>query len=225
VKERFDYDWFGAETDYNWAIGLNPSYATAHQWYGAFLRNLGRLNDAIQEMQRARELDPLSLPINTSIGLVFYLAKDYDKAIEHCRKTLEIDPNFHWAHEVLAKSYLQKGLYEEAISEFQKALTLSGGSEGWLGELAHAFAVSGRKEEALKILHELLERSKQKYVPKYEIALIYTALGERDQAFEFLDESYNERSSALVTIKMEPRYDPLRSDPRFITLLEKMRLE
>jgi len=225
VKYRFDLDWFGAEADFNWAIGLNPSYATAHAWYGTLLRDMGRFDEALTELERARELDPLSLPINTSIGFVFYFARQYDQAIEQCEKALELDADFPWGHDVLGESYLQKSLFEEAIKEIQKAVTLSAGSTEYLAALGHAYAVAGIRDEALKILEELHERSKQRYVPQYEMALIYVALGQGDQALELLEQAYRERSSSLVLLKVDPRLDSLRLDPRFTALLEKMGLE
>jgi len=225
VKYHFDWDWFGAETDYNWAIGLNASYATAHHWYGAFLRDMGRFDEALVEIERARELDPLSLPINTSIGSLFYYARQYDQAIEQCKKALEIDSNFPWAYNILGAAHLQESLFKEAITEFQKAVTLSGGSVLYLVDLALAYGMAGNRNETLKILEGLHEQSKHKYISNYGIALIYTVLEQKDQAFEFLEKSYNERSGSLVLIKVDPRLDNLRSDPRFTALLKKMDLE
>jgi len=225
VKHRFEWDWFAAETDYNWAIGLNAGYATAHHWYGAFLRDMGRFDEGLAELERARELNPLSLPIVTTIASLFYYARQYDLAIERCKKAFEIDPDFHWAHAILAASYLRKSMFGEAITEFQKAVTHSGGSAAYLADLAHAYVVAGKRDEAQKILEELHEQSKQRYVPHYEIALVYIALGRKDQGFEYLERAYRERSSTLVRINLDPRLDSLHSDPKYITLLEKMGLE
>jgi len=224
VKYHYEWDWFGAEADFNWAFGLNPSYASAHSWYAAFLTSMGRFDEALAEIRRAQELDPLSLAIGTTIGASYYYADQYDQAIEQCKKVLEMDPNFPWAHAVLANAYVQKSLFKEAIAELQKAVEFSGGSFEYLATLAHAYAVTGEKDETLKILSELKEQSEQKYVPSYEMALIYVGLGERDQALEILEKAVQERSDSLRQIKVDPRLDALRDDPRFTTLLKKMAL-
>lgn len=225
VKSWFDLDWFGAEADFNWAIGLNPSYATAHHWYGSLLKAMGRFDEAIQKVERARELDPLSLPINTELASIYRYARQYDRAIEYSKRALEIDPNFHWAHDVLGLSYVQKELYDEAVREIQKAVDLSGRSADYLGNLAYAYAAAGNRDEALRILEDLRERSKRSYVPKYQIALLYSALGEKDLALDFLERAFEEQSSLISNIKVDPWLDSLRSEPRFIALLEKMGLD
>lgn len=225
VKYRYDWDWFGAEADYNWAIGLNPSYATAHQWYGLLLSDIGRFDEALLELKRARELDPLSLSINTGVGIIFYYSRQYDLAVEEYRKVLDIDANFGYAHFWLAMAYLQKSLFEEAIEAYQKAVILSGGNVSYKAALGYAYAAAGKRDEALKILNELVEQSSLRYVPKYEIALIYAGIGEEDKAFEFLERAYLDRASFLVRFKVDPRFDSLRSDPRFTALQEKIGLE
>jgi tetratricopeptide (TPR) repeat protein len=225
VKYRFDWDWSGAEKDFKKAIRLNASYATAHHWYGAFLRDMGRFDEALAEYIRALELDPISLPINTSLGRNFQVARQYNQAIEQCKKALEIDSNFPWAHCVLAQAYLQKSMFEEAISEFQKAANLSDWSVEYLSQLAHAYAVSGNRNKALKIIEELNRRSKESYVSEFRIALIYTGLGEKDKVFECLEKAHKERNADLVELRVEPRFDSLRSDSRFKALLKKMGFE
>ncbi len=225
VKYRYDWDWFGAEADYNWAIGLNPSYATAHQWYGLLLSDLGRFDEALSELKRAQELDPLSLPINTGVGIILYYSRQYDLAIEEYRKVLDMDANFGYAHFWLAMALLQKSLFEEAIQGYQKAVVFSAGNITYQAALGYAYALAGKRDEALKILKELIDLSSQRYVPKYEIALIYAGMGEKDKAFEILEEAYLDRASFLVRFKVDPRLDSLRSDPRFAALQEKIGLE
>ena len=225
VKHHFDWDCFGAETDYNWAIGLNASYATAHHWYGILLRDMGRFDEALVEIERARELNPLSVSINTSLASLFYYARQYDWAIEQCKKAIGMDPNFHWVHNVLASAYLQKFSFDEAIAEFLEAVNLSDGNSSYVADFAFAYAVAGNRNEALKILEELFKRSKQGYVSQYAIASIYAALEKNDQAFEFLEEAFKERDRSLLLLKIDPRVDNLRADPRFIALLEKVGLE
>lgn len=225
VKYRLDLDWFEAEADFNWAIGLNPGYATAHQWYGALLRDMSRFDEALTEMNQALDLDPFSLPIMTSIGFLFYQARQYDQAMEHCRKVLEIDTEFPWAHEVLGLIYIQKSLFEEAITEIQKAVNFSRRSIQYLADLAFAHASAGDENKSREILEELLMLSEEKYVPRYELGMIYAALGEKNRAFASLEKAVEERSSSVVAINTDPRLDSLRSDPRFTILLEKMGLD
>ena len=224
VKYRYEWDWFGAETDFNWAIGLNPRYSTAHQWYGAFLRSMGRFDEAKVELERARELDPFSMSILTSIGILYYYAREYDSAVEQCRHVIEKSSQFHWAHNVLAASYLQKYMFKEAIQEFRKAIDLSGGNTRYKADLAHAYAVSGFRQEAQAILDELQSLTQVRHVPKFEIALIFAVLGDRETAFKRLDEAYQERSTLLISLNIDPRLDVLRSDVRFSGLLEKIGL-
>jgi serine/threonine protein kinase/tetratricopeptide (TPR) repeat protein len=225
VKYRFDRDWFGAETDYNWAIGLNPSYATAHQWYGALLRDMGRFDEALAEFERARELNPFSLPINTSIAYLYYFVRQYDQALSQCTKALEIDPNFHWAYDVKGLAYLQKGEFEEALQSFKQAVSLSETSMDYSCHLAQAYALGGMNQEAQEILNGLIEKIEMGNVPLHEIALIYKALGNRDQTLNFLERASVEQMSVVVPSKMDPRLDSLRLDPLFTTVLEKIGLE
>ncbi|MCI4347931.1 MAG: tetratricopeptide repeat protein, partial [Thermoplasmata archaeon] len=224
VRFLYERDWGAAAKEFERAIALNPGYPTGHQFYADYLKAMGRFDEAVDEMKRAFELDPLSMAINTGFGHVLYLMRDYDGAIEQYRKALHIDPAFAPAHLWFGRPYLQKGLFDEAISELRRAVELSGGSTISLAVLAHAYASAGNEPEARKILAELLERSRHQYLPSYWIALIYTGLGETDQAMAWLERACDERSSWIVWIKVEPRFDRLRSDPRFVSLLRRMRL-
>ena len=221
----YDWDWLRAESRFKKARELSAVYATTPHWYAEYLAAMGRLDEAIAEKKRASQLDPISMIINTTVGWMFYFARQYDKAIEQIKKAFEIDPNFVPAHFWLAQSYEQKGLFQEAISEFQKAVNLSGNSTYTIASLAHAFAVSGDKAKAKELLDQLKELSKERYVSAYEIAEVYVGLGEKNLAFDWLQKAFNERSRALVFLKVEPRLDSIRSDPRFYTLLKKMNLE
>jgi serine/threonine protein kinase/tetratricopeptide (TPR) repeat protein len=225
VKTFYDWDWSGAERESQRAIELNPRYATAHQWYGDALIQMGRLQEAIAEEKRAVELDPFSLVINRDLGDALYLARQYDQAIEQYRRTLELDPNFITVHGGLGAAYLHKSLYKEGIAEFEKELAISPHSAYPLAGLGYAYAVTGRRAEAQKLLDQLNQLSKQEYVPAVFRAQIYAGLGEKDQAFEWLEKSYEDRSIAnLAEIKVDPQFDPLRSDPRFQDLLRRMKL-
>jgi len=222
VKERYDWDLAGAEREYKRAIELNPNYATAHQWYGLNLAVMERYPEAIAEIKQAQELDPLSLIINMNAGWFLYFARQYDEAIEQCQKTLELDPNFAGTHWMLGQAYRQKRMYQEAIAEFQKAIGLSEGDPIRRAVLGHAYAVAGKRGEAEKIISELKELSKQRYFPPYFIALIYVGLDDKDHAFEWLEKAFAERSAGLIYLKVEPMFDPVRSDPRFHDLLRRV---
>jgi len=224
VNFLYERDWEGAEKELRRAISLNPGYPAGHQFYADYLKALGRFDDALAEMRVALDLDPVSMAVNTGFGHVLYLARDFDGAIVQYRKALEIDPAFGPAHLWFGRPYLQKGMYDEAIAEIQKAVDSSGGSTISLAVLAHAYASAGDEPEARKILQNLLERSRTRYLPSYWIALVYTGLGDIDQSIAWLERAYEERSSWLVWIKVEPRFDPLRADPRFDSLLRRMRL-
>ncbi|MGH9863004.1 MAG: tetratricopeptide repeat protein [Candidatus Acidiferrales bacterium] len=200
-----------------------PSYATAHLWYCGFLGAQGRLDEALAEAQRALEADPLSLVSNAALGYVLTSRRQYDQAIEQGRKTVEMDPNFPLAHLFLGMAYEQKGTYESAIAEFRKATELFEGEPIGLAALGHAYAVSGKRAEAQKVLEELNQLRKRRYVSAYLVAVIHAGLGEKDQAWAWLENAYEERASWLGwMLKVDPRLDPLRSDPRFADLLRRM---
>jgi TolB-like protein/DNA-binding winged helix-turn-helix (wHTH) protein/Tfp pilus assembly protein PilF len=226
VLAAYDWDWTSAEKQYKRALELNPRYAVAHQWYGGYLAVMGRSDEAIAERKRAVELEPLSSIINFELGLAFYYARDYDQAIEQFQKTLELDQNFPSAHNFLPAAYEQKGMYNEAIAEFKKAFPLTARSEWTFSKagLGHVYAVTGKKSEARTMLDELKQASEQEYVPANSIALIYAGLGEKDQAFAWLDKAYEQHTFQMQWIKIEPRWDNLRSDPRFQALIRRVGL-
>jgi class 3 adenylate cyclase/Tfp pilus assembly protein PilF len=225
VQFLYERDWEGAQREFQRAITLNPGYPVGHQFYADYLNALGRFDEATTEMRRALELDPISMAVNTGFGHVLYLARDYDAAIAQYRRALEIDPAFGPAHLWFGRPYLQKGMYGDAIAEIQKAVESSGGSTISLAVLAHAYASAGKGPEARKILQSLLEKSQTRYIPSYWIALIFVGLGDIDAAVAWLERAYEERSSWLLWIGVEPRFDPLRTDSRFASLLRRMRLE
>jgi serine/threonine-protein kinase len=225
VAENYEWVWSIAEREYKRAIALNPNYATAHQWYGEYLATIGRFDEGLEQLKQAEHLDPLSLIINSDLGLPFFFARQYDRAIEQWRKTIELDPDFWLAHYALALVYEQKGMYGEAIAESKKALNLFGDSPWVLGGLGHIYAVSGQRDEAYQVLDELKERSTERYISPFDLAIIYAGLGEKDQAFEWLEKAYEERNQWMTWLKVEPRLDVLRSDPRFIDLVQRVGLE
>lgn len=185
---------------------------------------LGRSDEAIAEAKRAQENDPLSLIGHTSAGHTFYFSRQYDRSIEQVRKALALDPNFPIGHAKVGRILVQQGKYEEAIAEYKLSFSLMGRTSQYLGELGHAYALSGNRAEALKILAELKEMSTGQYVSPLDFAFIYTGLGDKEQALSYLEKAYQERSTWLMWIKVDPRFDTLRLDPRFADLLRRMRL-
>jgi serine/threonine protein kinase/Flp pilus assembly protein TadD len=226
IKAIFEWDWSGAENEFQRAIALNPNYAFAHYRYGTALLHMGRIEQATAEIKRALELDPLSLPINRALGATYYDARQYNQAIEQERKTLELDPNFALAHSDLGLVYSQESMYQEAITESEKAL-VSEQRTATLADLAYVYGKAGRRAEAQKILDRLTDLSKQKYVQPRLLARVYVGLGNKEKAFEYLEKSYQDRSlgTQFSGINKDPTLEPLRSDPRFADLLRRMNLQ
>jgi adenylate cyclase len=224
VRFLYDRSWVVAESEFRLSIALDPNYPTAHQFYSDYLKAMGRLEEALSEVQRALELDPQSLAINTGLGHVLYLSRRYDHAIAQYRRASELDPNFVQSHLWFGRPYLEKGMYGRAIEEVEVAVRLSKESTMSLAVLGHAYASAGRAREARGILDKLVRRGRTQYVPSYWIALIYVGLGDRGRAFSWLDRAEHERSAWLAWIKVEPRFDRLRSDARFSRLLGRLKL-
>jgi serine/threonine protein kinase/tetratricopeptide (TPR) repeat protein len=219
-----DWDWPGAENEFKRAIELNANYPAAHSWYGEYLMALGRFDEALAELNRAYQLDPVSPANSLALANRFYYAHQYTQAIEQCQKTLAMDSLFIPAHVALGRAYEQKTMYREAVAEFRKAFELSGGDTNELAALGHAYAISGQESEARKILEQLKERSQQTYVQPTWVAVIRIGLGEKDQAFDWLQRAYQDRAAWMIYLKVDPLFDPVRSDPRFIDLLRRVGL-
>jgi serine/threonine protein kinase/tetratricopeptide (TPR) repeat protein len=224
VSLRYDWDWPTAEREIKRAIDLNPNYATTYQWYSDYLVIMRRPSEAIDAIKRAQELDPLSIIINSVMGMRFYHERRYDQAIEQSLEALELDPNFAQTHYFLGLNYEQKTRYEDAIASLKKATTLSPGNLSYVSALGHAYAVSGHRGEAMKILGQLQDLSQHRYVSPHEMALLYAGLDEDDRAFAWLDKAYTDRSWRLVFLKLEPRFDNLHADPRFADLVRRVGL-
>jgi TolB-like protein/Flp pilus assembly protein TadD len=222
IHKSYYWDWLGAEKEYRQALVLNPNYSTAHRWYAAFLMSLGRTGDALQEMERALELDPLCLIINMEMAWLFYMARDYDRAVEQALKTLDIEPQFFSAFHTLGLAYEQMGRHKEAISAFKKAHSGSAGNPISLAGLAHAYATAGRNGEARKIVMDLGQRAKHGYIPWYISSILYLALGDKAQGLKWLEKAFDERDPWLIWISQDPRLDSVRDDPRFRQLLKRM---
>jgi TolB-like protein/DNA-binding winged helix-turn-helix (wHTH) protein/Flp pilus assembly protein TadD len=222
VLDGFDWDLDSGGKEFRRAIELNPGYATAHHWYAWHLALLGQYYQAIAEMKKAESVDPLSLIINADLAELLVLAHSYDEAIEQSRKTIEMDPNFAMAHNQLAQAYLQKHMYDQAIAELQKAVQLSAGSPTCIANLARAYSLSGKRSEAMKLLNDLKSSSTARDSHASEVAAIYASLGDRDEAMNWLEKGYAERFNPGVLIR--PAFDPLRSDPRFQHLVQRVGL-
>jgi TolB-like protein/Flp pilus assembly protein TadD len=222
VLDGFDWDFDAAGKEFQRAIELNPGYATAHHWYAWHLSLLGRYDEAIAEMRKAENLDPLSLIINADLAELLVLAHSDDESIRQSRKTIEMDPNFALAHNQLAQAYLQKQMYDEAVAELKTAVQLSAGSPAFIANLARAYVASGKRNEAVKLLGDLKKRSNPGYSNASEIAVIYVSLGDTDQAMNWLEKGYDERFNPGVLLR--PGFDPLRSDPRFQSLVHRIGL-
>ena len=223
----YSWDFRGAEEEFRRALQLNPSYANAHHWYSHCLVALGRMDESLTETNRALIFDPLDLSIQTHLGWHHYYAREYDQVIAPIRKALEVDasPRSRVApHAILGAMYEQKRMYDEAIANFRDAVGQSGGIPVYIAQLAHAQAASGNRTEALRLLEELKRLPKHKYVPPEEIAAVYVALGQKETAFEWLEQAYQIRSASLINLKVDPRFDALRSDPRFSDLARRIGL-
>ena len=224
VKFYGDWDWAGADREYQRALQLNPNDAEAHRMYSVFLAAMGRPDEAWAQISSAQELDPLYIANYTTAGWDLYCAHRFDRAIQECQRGLELAPNDRDPHACFSYSYLGKRQYQQAIEESQKALTLSGEETVWEVLLGRAYALGGKTAEAHQILADVLGKSERGYVPPYFIAALYVALGDRQNAFQWLDKAYRERDPYLAGIKGDPGVDPLRGDAKFQELSRQMGL-
>ncbi len=223
VRFNYDWDWPGAASEFQRSIELNPSYATAYQRYSLYLMAMGRTNDSLTQMNHARDLDPLSISMNFSLGWRQYMARHYDQAIEQLHNTLDLDPNFALPHLVLGQTYEQKGAYPQAIAEMKKAATISNASPMVSGSLGHLYGISRDRADAESILQQLLQQSKTQYVSPFYVALVYVGLRENDRAIDWLEAGFKDRSNAIIFLKVDPELDALRPLPRFQSLLHRMK--
>ena len=223
VKLYFDWDWSGAEAEFCRAIALGPSYPVTHQWYGVFLLVVGRKGAALREIRAAQQLDQLSLPINTDLGFCYYYSRQYEEAVKQLSAVLEMNRDFTLAHLWLGRTYQELGQFDEALAAFRRvgeqlrdwpvAIAARGFVEG----------VAGRRGEAMATLAELERLGRRKFVTSYGIALVHAGLGDSDASLKWLGHAFDERSNWLVWLRLDPRWDRLRSDPRFVRLVGRMR--
>ena len=222
VLAYHEWDWNGAEAAYRRALALRPSSAEAHHALSRLLSARGRQPEAVAEAERAYALDPLSLVTHANLGVIAYFGRDYAEADRRLVATLEIDPQFPTAHWARGLVHEQRGRYDEAIAAFEKAMSIAGrGSNGW-ASIGHAFGLAGRKAEAEKALEEVLSRVRDRPILGYQVSIVLTGLGRHDEALTWLERAYEERSTLLSYIDRDPRLDPLRTSPRFRTLLTRM---
>jgi serine/threonine protein kinase/pimeloyl-ACP methyl ester carboxylesterase/tetratricopeptide (TPR) repeat protein len=225
IRTFYEWDWLDAERDFKQGLKLNDKSVKGHHWYACSLTSQARLEEGFGEMKQAQGLEPLSLIINRDVGRHYYFLRQYDQTIEHCLKTLEMDPGFFLAHFYLIPAYEQKGMFDEAIKELQRAIELSRGSAAMTALLGHVYGVSGQREKALKVLEELKERAEREYVPSFYFVLIYLGLDDRDEALKWLERAYQDRSTHLVWLKVDPIFDSLRTNPRFTELMRRMGMQ
>ena len=218
------WNWNASLAEYERALQLNPNYATARQWYAETLMNVGRTGDALREVERAKESDPLSLIVNTADGYLHYRARQHDEAVKLLNKTLELDPNFYRAHLYLGEAYESKRMYPEAIAELEKCLRLPGGDmPESRTELIHIYALAGQKQKARQMMTEIESAARRQYIDPFYLAVANSGLGDREAAFRYLEQAYREHSKALVFQIHDPRIaDDLQSDPRFAPLLRRL---
>jgi serine/threonine-protein kinase len=219
----YDWDWASAERGLKRAIELKPQYGPVHIWYSHFLKAIDRIEESFGESRRALECDPLGLVLNMHMGWHHLYSRKYAQAIDQLLKTLELDPNFILTRVFLGESYLCTGRPLDAIAELERAVELSQRHPTYLGDLGYAYAFAGRRDDAVKTLDELMRLSSHRYVGARSIAEIYLGLGDADQAFDWLNKAFEQRNGWLIHIRENPRYDAVRHDPRYQSLVRRMR--
>jgi DNA-binding winged helix-turn-helix (wHTH) protein/Flp pilus assembly protein TadD len=222
IKELFDCDWPGAESECLRCLQTNPSYAGGRQAYATLLAVTERLDEALEEIRRARELDPLSVVIGMQMAWILYLARDFQSAIEHSWKALTLEPKFAAAQHTLGLAYEQTGLIDEAIIEFQNARSCSGHNPAAIAALGHAYSLAGKAWEARRTLEELEEMSQRRYVSPYWKSVVCVGTGDYDVALQSLNECWEQHDIWLILLRVDPRFDPIRDNAQFHCLLKQM---
>ena len=221
----YEWNWAKAERHFLRAIDLKPRYATAHEWYSEYLSWMGRHEEAIRAARQALDVDPVSLSANSHVGLALYRARQYDAAIARFRETLHLNRDFADAHVMLGITLVQKGIYSEAIAAFRRAGVLTGNSPEISGLLGYGYGMAGMKREAEDILKELANlKAQNRFVSSFSQTTIYIGLGEIDLALKWLEQAYQERLWYLALLAVDPLFDRLRGDARFIDLVTRMNL-
>lgn len=224
IHFEFDHDWDAAEREYLRAIQLDPNYATAHHWYGGFLSAMDRDDDALVHAKTARTLDPLSVIVQTWVGLRYYFAGKNDMAIEEMEKAVKLAPDFAPAHWHLGWAYQEAGRFEAAVAEAERAVAIDDQSMLYLTSLGHAYAKAGRKADARATVARLTDESRDRHVSAYHLAAIHVALGNIPAGLDWLERAYAEQSPWIGYLAVDPRFREARGNPRFVSLLRKARL-
>lgn len=225
VKSTQDWDWLGAEREFQRALALDPRYSTAHHWYAmSCLTPLGRLDQACEEMMLAQALDPISSIIGRDLARIYYYKQDYEAALEQCDHTIELNPHFSPAYWILGLVQEQRGEFDESAAAFQRAIQLSPRSPLMQAALGRTFALSGKKSDALRIMRELHDLAEKRYVSPFELASIHFALGHVDEGFEWLAKAFQDRCFELISLRADPRWEALRGNPRFHKLFDQLGL-
>jgi len=211
--------WRDAETAFERAIALNANYATAHHWQAMYLADVGRLTDALQAIRRAQAIDPLSLIINTEVGRILYFSREYDAAIAQLEKTIEMDPNFAMAHLHLGSVFVEQGRYHEAADEYAKAAAVGGPAPAV--NLAWVHARAGQRQEAEATLQRLRVSPTERFVPPFAFAMLYLSLGNQERAIDWIEHGLSTPGNGPWFLKVHPRFDMLKSNPRFQALLRR----
>jgi TolB-like protein/Flp pilus assembly protein TadD len=222
ATHMYDWNFLRAEAEFQRSIELNPSYATARQWYALYLAMMGRRALAILEIRRALQLDPISPIIHVAFATMLIFARKWDESLEQSQKALALDPSFPQARWMLGWAYGLKGAYRQAIAELCEGAKLTGGIALFQFALGYVYGVAGEEGEARKTLEQLLELSRGCYVMPYWMATVYVGLGDKDKALHWLERAYHERSAWMAFLKVQPWFDALRPDPRFMDLMRRM---
>jgi len=226
MKSTQDWDWPGAEREFQRAITLNPRYPTAHHWYAmSCLVSVGRLDEALDEMLIAQSLDPVSSIIARDLAALHYHRRDFDAALDQCDHTIELNPHFSPAYLTLGLIQEQRQDFDESAAAFQRAVHLSPQAPRMSSALARTFALSGKRKLALKLLRDLKRLAKDRYVSPFEFASIHLALGQTDAGYEWLERACQDRSFELILLKVDPRFDAFRDDPGFAAAVRRLGLE
>lgn len=224
VTLLYEWDWAAAEKRFRKAIALNPNYASAHHFYSILLVTSGRHAEALVEIKRAQELDPLSLIVNDVVGWIYYEGRQYDQAKQQYTRTLEMDVGYAPALLDLGTVYLRTGEQDKAIGQFAQARTLTGDNGVVLSDLAQAYASSGRRAKAVQVLGKVQDLSATSFVSPFDLSLIYLSLGEREKAISMLQKAADEHVGWVVRLGVDPAFDSLRGEPKFQRLIRRIRI-
>ena len=222
IRTYYDWDWAGAEIEFKRSLALNSNDSTVLHWYSRYLASSGRIDEALAQIEHARELDPLEPGLKANVGVINYFGRRYDQAIKELKELRDKDPEFSTAHWGLGLAYEQKKMYAEAIAELEKAGGLENSGPNTVASMGHVYAATGDRKSAMKALDKLKGFEKEGRLSPYQLAVVYAGLGETDKAFESLDQALRMRSTLLTYLKMDPRFDSLRKDPRFDGLVHRI---